>query len=73
MLMPIGLSSMPIGLQVERAKAAVDKVADRNSYLEVCTALRQQQDKEVELSQQLQVRPGLSTWVASGHTQHQEP
>ncbi len=53
--------SLPV--QVERAKASVDKVADKGSYLEVCTALRQQMDKEVELSQQLQVGLTQGWWL----------
>jgi hypothetical protein len=41
----------------------VDKVADRASYMDVCAALRKQQDEEVALSQQLQVG-----WVRGGRT-----
>lgn len=41
--------------KVERARQQVDKVADKASYLDVCAALRKQQDEEVHLSLQLQV------------------
>ncbi|KAJ9520183.1 hypothetical protein QJQ45_030110 [Haematococcus lacustris] len=42
--------------KVERTKAQVDKVADKASYMDVCVALRKQQDEEVTLSQQLQAQ-----------------
>ncbi len=34
----------------------VEKIADKNNYMDVCSALRKQQDEEVNLSMQMQVR-----------------
>ncbi|GFR42598.1 hypothetical protein Agub_g3529 [Astrephomene gubernaculifera] len=48
-----------LGEKVERAKAAVDKLPDRSSYMEVCTNLRKQQDEEVNLSTAIQTQKGL--------------
>mmetsp|Transcript_19160 Transcript_19160/g.53649 ORF Transcript_19160/g.53649 Transcript_19160/m.53649 type:complete len:674 (-) Transcript_19160:217-2238(-) len=45
--------------KVERAKAQVDRVADKNSYLEVCISLRKEQDEEVALSNQMQTQRQL--------------
>eukprot|EP00983_Pelagomonas_calceolata_P001244 42695-Pelagomonas_calceolata.AAC.7 len=47
----------------------VDRVADKNSYLEVCISLRKEQDEEVALSNQMQAsncrsREQASLWVA---------
>jgi intraflagellar transport protein 81 len=41
--------------KVAKAKAQVDKIQDKTSYLDVCSALRRQQDEEVNLSVQMQV------------------
>lgn len=38
--------------KVAKAKGQVDKVADRANYMDVCSALRKQQDEEVHLSTQ---------------------
>ncbi|KAG2490551.1 hypothetical protein HYH03_010945 [Edaphochlamys debaryana] len=48
-----------LGEKVERAKAAVDKLPDRSSYMDVCTALRKQQDEEVSLSQAIGTQKSL--------------
>mmetsp|Transcript_9266 Transcript_9266/g.19811 ORF Transcript_9266/g.19811 Transcript_9266/m.19811 type:complete len:706 (+) Transcript_9266:158-2275(+) len=45
--------------KVERAKSQVDKVPDKQTYMDVCTALRKQQDEEVNLSTQLQTQKQL--------------
>ncbi|KAG1672417.1 hypothetical protein FOA52_013202 [Chlamydomonas sp. UWO 241] len=39
--------------KVAKAKGQVDKIADRASYMDVCSALRKQQDEEVNLSTSL--------------------
>jgi len=41
--------------KVTKAKSQVDKIADRQTYMDACSALRKQQDEEVSLSVQLQV------------------
>ena len=41
--------------KVTKAKGQVDKIADRQTYMDACSALRKQQDEEVSLSVQLQV------------------
>jgi hypothetical protein len=42
--------------KVAKAKAQVEKIADRSNYMDVCSALRKQQDEEVNLSTQMLVR-----------------
>lgn len=44
--------------KVAKAKAQVEKIADRSNYMDVCSALRKQQDEEVNLSTQMLVRAG---------------
>lgn len=39
--------------KVKKAKAQVDKIADRQNYMDVCSALRKQQDEEVNVSMQM--------------------
>ncbi|GAX78455.1 hypothetical protein CEUSTIGMA_g5895.t1 [Chlamydomonas eustigma] len=40
--------------KVAKAKAQVDKIQDKASYMDVCSSLRKQQDEEVNLSIQMQ-------------------
>lgn len=40
--------------KVAKAKSQVDKIADKANYMDVCSALRKQQDEEVNLSTQMQ-------------------
>ena len=51
--------------KVGKAKAQVDKIADRQPYMDACSALRKQQDEEVSLSLQLQVRCGAAYGIYS--------
>eukprot|EP00798_Chlamydomonas_sp_ICE-L_P015561 gene15561-21655_t len=45
-----------LGEKVDRAHKQVEKVPDRQNYMDVCSSLRKQQDEEVNLSMSLQTQ-----------------